>query len=243
MNLNAWNKTPLRAAGGAALAVDRHEEKFLLSPGEAAYTQKLLDGLLRRDKYSAAGAYSIRSLYFDTPGDGDYLDKVLGVSDRCKVRLRIYDTQTPRVRLEIKQKSGVYSHKTGVWLTREEALALIGGDASPLLRQDTAAARRAWTEFARVPRRPSALIDYERTAWTMPVERVRITLDRHVRAAKSDALFDPGVPMLGVHSGGAVILEVKYDRYLPGYVRQALSTVGGQGMSISKYAAAREMLY
>ena len=29
----------------------------------------------------------------------------------------------------------------------------------------------------------------------------------------------------------------------PGYVRQALSTVGGQGMSISKYAAAREMLY
>ena len=243
MNLNAWNKPPLRAAGGAALAVDRHEEKFLLSPGEAAYTQKLLDGLLRRDRYSAAGAYSIRSLYFDTPGDGDYLDKVLGVSDRCKVRLRIYDTQTPRVRLEIKQKSGVYSHKTGIWLTREEALALIGGDASVLLRQDTAAARRAWTEFARTRRTPSALIDYERTAWTMPVERVRITLDRHVRAAKSDALFDPNVPMLGVHSGGAVILEVKYDRYLPSYVRQALSTVGGQGMSISKYAAAREMLY
>ena len=27
MNLNALNKTPLRAAGGAALAVDRHEEK------------------------------------------------------------------------------------------------------------------------------------------------------------------------------------------------------------------------
>ena len=153
MNLNAWNKPPLRAAGGAALAVDRHEEKFLLSPGEAAYTQKLLDGLLRRDRYSAAGAYSIRSLYFDTPGDGDYLDKVLGVSDRCKVRLRIYDTQTPRVRLEIKQKSGVYSHKTGIWLTREEALALIGGDASVLLRQDTAAARRAWTEFARTPPR------------------------------------------------------------------------------------------
>ena len=152
MNLNALNKTPLRAAGGAALAVDRHEEKFLLTPGEAAYTQKLLDGLLRRDKYSTTGAYYIRSLYFDTPGDGDYLDKVLGVSDRRKVRLRIYDTETPRVRLEIKQKSGVYSHKTGVWLDREEALALIGGDASPLLRQDTAAARRAWTEFARVPR-------------------------------------------------------------------------------------------
>lgn len=243
MKLNSWKTPPLRAMGGAALAVDRHEEKFLLNPGEAAYTQKLLDALLRRDRYSAPGAYYIRSLYFDTPGDDDYVDKVLGVSDRRKVRLRIYDTDTPRVRLEIKEKSGVYSHKTGVWLTREEALALIAGDASALLAQDTAAARRAWTEFARKPRRPAALIDYERTAWTMPVERVRITLDRRVRAAKSNALFDPHVPMLGVHSGEAVILEVKYDRYLPGYVRQALSTVGGQGMSISKYAAAREMLY
>ena len=243
MKLNPWKTPPLRAMGGAALAVDRHEEKFLLSPGEAVYTQKLLDALLRRDRYSATGAYYIRSLYFDTPGDDDYVDKVLGVSDRRKVRLRIYDTDTPRVRLELKEKSGSYSHKTGLWLTREEAEVLIGGDASPLLRQDTAAARRAWTEFARTPRRPVALIDYERTAWTMPVERVRITLDSRVRAAKSSALFDPHVPMLGVHSGEAVILEVKYDRYLPGYVRQALSTVGGQGMSISKYAAAREMLY
>lgn len=243
MKWNPWKTPPLRAMGGAALAVDRHEEKFLLSPGEAVYTQKLLDALLRRDNYSAAGAYYIRSLYFDTPGDDDYVDKVLGVSDRRKVRLRIYDTDAPRVRLELKEKSGSYSHKTGLWLTREEAEALIGGDASPLLAQNTAAARRAWTEFARTPRRPAALIDYERTAWTMPVERVRITLDNRVRAAKSSALFDPHVPMLGVHSGEAVILEVKYDRYLPGYVRQALSTVGGQGMSISKYAAAREMLY
>ena len=75
------------------------------------------------------------------------------------------------------------------------------------------------------------------------MERVRITLDEHVRAAKSSALFDPGVPMLGVHSGNAVILEVKYDRFLPDYLRGALSSVCAQGMSISKYAAAREMLY
>lgn len=243
MNLTSLKQPGLRAMGGAALAVDRHEEKFLLTPGEAAYTQNLLDGLLRRDRYSAGGAYYIRSLYFDTPGDGDYLDKVLGVSDRQKVRLRIYDTDTPRVRLEIKEKSGSYSHKTGLWLTREQALALIAGDAAALLDQDTPTARRVWTRFARTRRRPAALIDYERTAWTMPVERVRITLDCHVRAAKSAALFDPHVPMLGVHSGEAVILEVKYNRYLPGYIRQALSTVCGQGMSISKYAAAREMLY
>ena len=226
-----------------ALAVDRHEEKFLLNPGEAALARGLLDGVLHRDRHSAAGAYYIRSLYFDTPFDNDYADKVLGVSDRRKVRLRIYDTAAPTARLELKEKQGIYSHKTGVTLSREEALALIAGERDFLRQSPDAAARRAGNLLVQEARRPVVLVDYERTAWTMPVERVRITLDEHVRAARSSALFDPTVPMVGVHSGGAVILEVKYDHYLPGHIRRMLSAVQGQGMSISTYAAAREFLY
>lgn len=226
-----------------ALAVDRHEEKFLLNPGEAALARGLLDGVLHRDRHSAAGAYYIRSLYFDTPFDNDYADKVLGVSDRRKVRLRIYSTDEAAARLELKEKQGIYSHKTGVTLTRAEALALIAGDRDLLRARPDEAARRAGNLLVQESRRPVVLVDYERTAWTMPVERVRITLDEHVRAAKSAALFDAAVPMVGVHSGGAVILEVKYDHYLPGHIRRMLSAVQGQGMSISKYAAAREFLY
>lgn len=226
-----------------ALAVDRHEEKFLLNPGEAALARNLLDGVLHRDRYSAGGAYYIRSLYFDTPFDNDYADKVLGVSDRRKVRLRIYDTDAATARLELKEKQGIYSHKTGVTLTRAQALALVAGEREFLRRSPDAAARRAGNLLVQEARRPVVLVDYERTAWTMPVERVRITLDEHVRAAKSVALFEAGLPMVGVHSGGAVILEVKYDRFLPGHIRRMLSAVQGQGMSISKYAAAREFLY
>lgn len=226
-----------------ALAVDRHEEKFLLNPGEAALARNLLDGVLHRDGYSAGGAYYIRSLYFDTPFDNDYADKVLGVSDRRKVRLRIYDTDAATARLELKEKQGIYSHKTGVTLTRAQALALVAGEREFLRRSPDAAARRAGNLLVQEARRPVVLVDYERTAWTMPVERVRITLDEHVRAAKSAALFEAGLPMVGVHSGGAVILEVKYDRFLPGHIRRMLSAVQGQGMSISKYAAAREFLY
>ena len=226
-----------------ALAVDRHEEKFLLNPGEAALARALLDGALHRDRYSAGGAYYIRSLYFDTPFDNDYADKVLGISDRRKVRLRIYGTNADKARLELKEKQGLYSHKTGVTLSREEALALVAGEREFLRRSPDAAARRAGNLLVQEARRPVVLVDYERTAWTMPVERVRITLDEHVRAARSDALFDAAVPMVGVHSGGAVILEVKYDHYLPGHIRRLLCAVRGQGMSISKYAAAREFLY
>lgn len=225
------------------LSVSRHEEKFLLNPAEAVALRGLLDALLRRDKYSARGAYFIRSLYFDTPENTDYEDKILGVCDRKKLRLRLYDTAAGRARLELKAKSALYSHKTGVWLTRPQAEALIAGDDAPLRAADSPAARQLWAAFRRERRRPAVLVDYERTAWTLDFERVRVTLDEHVRAAKSSALFDPAVPMLGVHSGRAVILEVKYDRFLPGHLREALSAFCAQSMSISKYAAAREMLY
>ena len=128
-------------------------------------------------------------------------------------------------------------------IQRPEAEALIAGDDTPLCRQDTPAARRLWAAFRREWRRPAVLIDYERTAWALDFERVRLTIDEHVRAAKSSALFDPAVPMLGLHSGAMTILEVKYDRFLPGHLRAALSSFCAQPMSISKYAIAREMLY
>lgn len=225
------------------LSVSRHEEKYLLNPTEAVALRGMLDALLRRDRYSAGGAYFIRSLYFDTPENTDYEDKVLGVSERSKLRMRLYDPAGGQARLERKAKSGIYGHKTGLWLTRAEAEALIAGDDTPLCRQDTPAARRLWAAFRREWRRPAVLIDYERTAWALDFERVRLTIDEHVRAAKSSALFDPAVPMLGLHSGAMTILEVKYDRFLPGHLRAALSSFCAQPMSISKYAIAREMLY
>lgn len=223
------------------LQVHRHEEKYLLNAGQAALLRGALDGLLRRDAHSAAGPYFIRSLYFDTPDDRDYTDKLLGLPERTKLRLRLYDTAAETCKLEIKAKAGRYSHKRSVTVSRAQARALLdGGD--PAL-PDTPAARQALLMLRSEHRRPAALVDYRRTAWLLPVERVRITLDEGVRAAKSSRLFDPALPTVGLHGPGTVILEVKYDHYLPGYLRGVLSAAGGQAMSISKYAAARAALY
>ena len=103
-------------------------------------------------------------------------------------------------------------------------------------------ARRAYTFFRREQRRPTALVDYERTAFTSPVAQVRITLDRNIRAAKTSDLFGAGCPMFGVHSGGVCVLEVKYDAFLPGYLRGVLTSVGPAKMSIGKYELARQLL-
>lgn len=225
------------------LAVKRHEEKYLLNPAQATELRIMLDALMQRDRHSRKGAYYIRSLYFDTPDDRDYLDKVLGVEHRQKIRLRLYDLQAPTLKLEIKNKQGIYSHKQGVTVDRTLAQALIEGNPDPLLALDSPTAVRAYGFFRRELRRPAALVDYERLAFLLPVENLRITLDTHVRAAKSDRIFSDGVPMVGLHGGGTVILEIKYNRYLPHFLRGPLSTLQTQATSVSKYAAARGMLY
>ncbi len=226
---------------GTELQVRRYEEKYLLSPAQAEVLRGLLDGVLLRDRYSAAGPYYIRSLYFDTAENGDYHDKLLGVSERKKLRLRLYDRQAPTVKLEIKAKRAKTSHKQSAVLPRETALALVNGDPAPLLGEG-AAARAAYALYQGENRAPAALIDYERTAWVFPVGRARITLDSRLRAAKSDDLFGENVPMVGL-LGGQTILEVKYDQPLPGWIKRLLSTVPGTLLSISKYALARGALY
>lgn len=226
---------------GTELQVRRYEEKYLLSPAQAEMLRGLLDSVLPRDRYSANGAYFIRSLYFDTPEDADYKDKLLGVSERKKLRLRLYDVQAQQVKLEIKAKRAKNSHKQSAVLDRSVALALVNGDPTPLLAEGPAA-RAAYALYQGEHRAPAALIDYERTAWVFPVGRARITLDEHLRAAKSDDLFGENVPMVGL-LGGQTILEVKYDQPLPGWIKRVLSTVPGTLLSISKYALARGALY
>lgn len=225
----------------AELQVRRYEEKYLLAQAQAAALQSLLDGVLQRDRYSADGAYFIRSLYFDTPEDADYKDKLLGVSERKKLRLRLYDLQAQKIKLEIKAKQAKTSHKQSAVLDRTVARALVDGDPTPLLAEGPAA-RAAYALYQGEHRTPAALIDYERIAWVFPVGRARITLDSHVRASKSDSLFEANVPMVGVMDP-MTILEVKYDQPLPAWLGRMLSSIPSTPLSISKYALARATLY
>lgn len=219
-----------------SFAVYRHEDKYLLSPGEAAYLRGLLRGVLRPDPH---GDYSIRSLYFDTPGLRDHNEKLLGLRDRKKLRLRTYSgrRQDP-VKLEIKNKSESFSHKETLVITAEEAEALIRGEWAILDRYESPTARR-FQNFARTEGRgPSMLIDYEREAFLCPAQRVRITFDKHIRAAHSSDFFNPDVPMVGLHSQQVTVLEVKYDHFLPGYLTGLLSSCRLQPTSVSKYSTA-----
>lgn len=225
------------------IKVYRHELKFLLSKMEYHNLKILLGALLSKDVHMETKQdYYIRSLYFDSIENQDYVGKMIGMPDRKKIRLRLYDVNAETVKLEIKNKENDYSLKETATIRREDALQLSMCNYQSMLQYDDAVSRKVYHTFMMNAYMPKVIVDYEREAYLLPVENVRLTFDKDVRAVKSSDLFTDDLSMKAVMPTQYVILEVKYDKYLPDYVKQVLSSVYMQRMSISKYCMAREMV-
>ena len=90
--------------------------------------------------------------------------------------------------------------------------------------------------------RPVVLVDYVREAYLHPAEEVRITFDKQLRTGLwSKELFNPYVPTIPPFDQNLMILEVKYNKSLPSYIRDILNTYcqGACPSAISKYTWCR----
>ena len=87
--------------------------------------------------------------------------------------------------------------------------------------------------------RPCVVVAYEREAFTFEPGNVRITLDARMRSCRHpESFFDPS-RLLAPYAPGAVVLEMKYDAYLPDIVRDAIQVPDAVRVAHSKYALAR----
>ena len=218
----------------------RFERKFLLPLEEYHRLRGRLDALLDKDAHTGRDGYAIRSLYFDTLWDGDYFEKEDGVQLRRKLRLRIYDPASESAFLEMKQKEGEYQLKRSLRLSRAAAQSLAQGDYAPLLDVRDDFADECYALLSMRGYRPKAVIEYKREAYTAPENDTRITLDREIRATESCMdLFDPSLPLYPVMDGGQVVLEVKYNGFLLGYIKDMLEECNASELSVSKYCLGR----
>ena len=87
-------------------AVSRQEKKFLCDLVAAKKLEITLGQIMKPDVHNGADGYMIRSLYFDTLHERDYVEKLFGVYLRRKVRVRIYGPASDFALLEVKQKQG-----------------------------------------------------------------------------------------------------------------------------------------
>ncbi len=221
----------------------RHELKYRVNEGQYRIMKARMRRILRADKHGdRRNEYHIRSLYFDDFGNRAFFEKLAGVHDREKYRIRIYNVSDSVIHLERKLKRGDVATKSRAALSREEAEGLVGGDLRVLWGREDAFLGEFYVAARLGAFRPVVVVDYVREAYTYPLGNVRITFDKQL-AAGFDVrhFFDREMITTGAMDGTEMIMEVKFDEFLPGFVRGLLVPTVPPRMAISKFALCRRL--
>lgn len=219
----------------------RHELKYLISLPDAELLKRRIAPLMQLDEHAENGRYTVRSLYFDDYWCSAYRDKVAGVDNRNKYRIRLYNASDRVIRLERKQKVDQYVHKTSVPLTREETEAIILGQFDFLLHKEQDLYKEFYFQCVSRVMRPAVIVEYVREPFVFPAGDVRVTFDRDVGACGDFCrLFEPRLPLSYVLEPGKVAMEVKFTECLPNLIRQILPTGNEEYVALSKYTACFE---
>ena len=223
----------------------RHELKFLITRTQLEVLRHTVGHVLSLDPNAArnGGNYRIRSLYFDTVFDDALYDKIAGVKDRDKYRIRIYNLTDKNIFMECKTKVGNLISKRSAKISRDLAEQLIAADPTGLEYTQSGLLRDVYREMRTRLLHPVVIVDYEREAYIHTAEEVRITFDMRVRSGlNSIDLFNPEVPTVPVLPHDETVLEVKYNRVLPPYLRDVLSWACPEAVqtAVSKYTLWRQ---
>lgn len=218
----------------------RHEIKFFLSATDAVWLSSRLSAILARDRNAGPdGSYLVRSLYLDDAYDSAFYDKIAGAPSRDKYRVRLYNLDDRVILLERKRKLGDLIAKESAQISRRMAERIASGDPSGFEKVENQLVRDLFRGMRTQLLRPVVLVDYAREAFCHPAENARVTIDRMLRAGPRTGLFDPDAPTIPALDVDQAILEVKFDRMMPGEIAALLWNAPASRSAISKYVACR----
>jgi len=214
----------------------RNEFKFFINAHQKNVMVNKLSKICQRDFFcDADGGYLISSLYFDDYNQSAIFDKLSGIRDRKKFRVRVYNYQSNVIKLERKIKREYVTEKSHIQISKEEYDALVSGDVSYLRHKDDVVAKDFYLYYRTKNLRPRVVVEYRREAFIYKYGDVRITFDSSLRAGVFQKdLFSNGY-MISAIPQDQIILEVKYTGYFPDVVRNIIQIDNLQWQSVSKY--------
>ena len=217
----------------------RHEWKHEIGVSDAIAIRQRLRAVARPDPHAVEGRYKIRSLYFDNLADKALREKLDGVNCREKFRIRYYNDDPSLIRLEKKSKRNGLGSKQSAVLTAEEAQAIVDGRLDWMPESGRPLVQELYSKMRSQGLRPKTIVDYIREPYLYGPGNVRVTLDYNIRTGLGCTdLLDPDC--VTVPAGDApIILEVKWDEYLPTVIRDLIQLTGCRTTAFSKYAICR----
>ncbi len=220
----------------------RHELKFDI--GIEQYFQLLprLRAVMKRDPHTGKdGLYRIQSIYCDNYRDKVLREKKDGMQKREKFRIRWYNDDLSQIKLEKKMKVNNLCLKYSTSLTEAEMLRILSGDADFMRNHRNELAREFYFKEKSQLLKPKTLVSYTREPFVFAPGNVRITFDSDIRTS----LYHPWDPeenrvLLDARmEPGHMILELKYDSYLPEVISDILQMGNIRQQAFSKYSSCR----
>ena len=217
----------------------RHEVKQEITYIDMLALRQRLSAVMKKDSHAVDGKYEIRSLYFDTLDDKALREKIDGVNIREKFRIRYYNGDTSLIKLEKKSKINGLCLKESVNLTVEQTEAIIKGNYAWMVEHKEPLIREFYIKIKQGGLRPKTLVDYVREPFIFRPGNVRITLDYNIRTGMKSVDFLNDACVTVPIANNPIVLEIKWDEYLPDIIKDIIQLKNGRIGAFSKYATCR----
>ncbi|WP_426351273.1 polyphosphate polymerase domain-containing protein [Alloiococcus sp. CFN-8] len=220
----------------------RHELKYEISYLEYIPLRQRLRAVMDKDSYAdTEGQYKISSLYFDNYNDKALKEKVEGAPKREKFRIRYYNGDTSFMKLEKKMKINGLCMKHSCSITKDECERLLSGDYSWMLDSGRGLIQEFYTKIISQQLRPRTMVMYTREPYIYDAGNVRVTFDMNISTGLYATDFLKGdIEGIPAPTDGRIVLEIKYDDYMPELIRDIVQVGVVRAEAFSKYAASRQ---
>lgn len=185
------------------------------------------------------GKYLIRSVYFDNFDNKVLTQKKEGYYERDKFRVRLYDFNTEYINLEKKSKRNNLTFKQKCRLSAEEYERIRLGDIGWMEFDSRLLLNELYVQMSLFQLKPLTVVDYEREVFIYKYGNVRVTFDSSIKTSlRNNDVLNPNLVMVETNPD-VVILEVKFDEYLPTNIKQLLQVGDRRSGGYSKYQISR----
>ena len=220
----------------------RHELKYQINYADYCGLSKRLKLIMKTDCHANDdGLYKISSIYFDNYNDKVLREKIDGVQKREKIRIRYYNDDLSFITLEKKIKHNDLCMKVDAPITYEDYQRILTEPGSWMLEHPQELVRELYYKMKVQQLRPRTLVSYVREPYVYDPGNVRVTFDSKIRTSlfQNNFLDNQITDVPATNMPSDIILEVKYDAYLPETIRCLLQVGNLRQTAFSKYGTCR----
>lgn len=218
----------------------RHELKFVCMERDLCLIEKRIQNICHLDSHVGPnGTYVIRSLYFDTYDDKYYNENKMGIDERKKYRIRIYDGSSDIIKLECKHSLRGMKAKQVCSLAKIQFEEILSGKNISNIESNQKLLKQFVADKQMEMLVPKIIVEYTRTPYVYMIGNVRITLDRNIRSAMSvENFFDGNLLRRSIMPENKHVLEIKYDEAMPTTILELVT----EGYNLRKTSFSKYML-